>query len=181
MKTSTSPVQLVRSLSGREDVSEAVGSLHDNVRTEAGLAVWRAINDQRDVVFSELKLATQTEKYHPDLDSVGHEIGAMIKAGAASGIGRGRTHAGCPRDLGDGKGHSARGERGKNTQQPLLEQIPDAVLNGLTGGQKAATTLVLGTTDRFIGIQGYAGVGKTTQMKAVKGALETLPLMCDRN
>jgi hypothetical protein len=65
MKTSTSPVQLVRSLSGREDVSEAVGSLHDNVRTEAGLAVWRAINDQRDVVFSELKLATQTEKYHP--------------------------------------------------------------------------------------------------------------------
>jgi ABC-type uncharacterized transport system ATPase component len=55
------------------------------------------------------------------------------------------------------------------------------VLNGLTGGQKAATTLVLGTTDRFIGIQGYAGVGKTTQMKAVKGALETLPLMCDRN
>ena len=81
MKTSTSPVQLVRSLSGREDVSEAVGSLHDNVRTEAGLAVWRAINDQRDVVFSELKLATQTEKYHPDLDSVGHEIGAMIKAG----------------------------------------------------------------------------------------------------
>jgi hypothetical protein len=58
MKTSTSPVQLVRSLSGR-DVSEAVGSLHDNVRTEAGLAVWRAINDQRDVVFSELKLATR--------------------------------------------------------------------------------------------------------------------------
>jgi thymidylate kinase len=27
--------------------------------------------------------------------------------------------------------------------------------------------LVLGTTDQFIGIQGYAGVGKTTQLKAV--------------
>jgi ATP-dependent exoDNAse (exonuclease V) alpha subunit len=36
-------------------------------------------------------------------------------------------------------------------------------------------TLVLGTKDQFIGIQGYAGVGKTTQLKAVISALETLP------
>lgn len=49
------------------------------------------------------------------------------------------------------------------------------MLNGLTDGQKKATTLVLGTTDQFIGIQGYAGVGKTTQLKAVISALETLP------
>lgn len=40
---------------------------------------------------------------------------------------------------------------------------------------RKATTLVLGTTDQFIGIQGYAGVGKTTQLKAVISALETLP------
>ncbi|POV62410.1 hypothetical protein C3390_19195 [Enterobacter cloacae complex sp. ECNIH15] len=52
---------------------------------------------------------------------------------------------------------------------------PEAVLNGLTDGQKKATTLVLGTTDQFIGIQGYAGVGKTTQLKAVISALETIP------
>jgi ATP-dependent exoDNAse (exonuclease V) alpha subunit len=57
----------------------------------------------------------------------------------------------------------------------LLEQVPEAVLNGLTDGQKKATTLVLGTKDQFIGIQGYAGVGKTTQLKAVISALETLP------
>jgi hypothetical protein len=66
-------------------------------------------------------------------------------------------------------------EEGKGTQQPLLEQVPEAVLNGLTDGQKKATTLVLGTKDQFIGIQGYAGVGKTTQLKAVISALETLP------
>jgi ABC-type lipoprotein export system ATPase subunit len=65
-------------------------------------------------------------------------------------------------------------EEGKGTQQPLLEQVPEAVLNGLTDGQKKATTLVLGTKDQFIGIQGYAGVGKTT-LKAVISALETLP------
>ncbi|EPU6130791.1 conjugative transfer relaxase/helicase TraI [Enterobacter kobei] len=176
MKTSTSPVQLVRSLSGREDVSEAVGSLHDNVRTEAGLAVWRAINDQRDVVFSELKLATQAEKYHPDLDSVGHEIGAMIKTGELLQVSAGGEPMLVARATWEMEKAILRVvSEGKNTQQPLLEQVPDAVLNGLTGGQKAATTLVLGTTDRFIGIQGYAGVGKTTQMQAVKGALETLP------
>ncbi|HDR2795176.1 TPA: conjugative transfer relaxase/helicase TraI [Enterobacter asburiae] len=176
MKTSTSPVQLVRSLSGREDVSEAVGSLHDNVRTEAGLAVWRAINDQRDVVFSELKLATQAEKYHPDLDSVGYEIGAMIKTGDLLQVSAGGEPMLVARATWEMEKAILRVvSEGKNTQQPLLEQVPDAVLNGLTGGQKAATTLVLGTTDQFIGIQGYAGVGKTTQMKAVKGALETLP------
>lgn len=176
MKTSTSPVQLVRSLSGREDVSEAVGSLHDNVRTEAGLAVWRAINDQRDVVFSELKLAAQAEKYHPDLDSVGHEIGAMIKTGELLQVSAGGEPMLVARATWEMEKAILRVvSEGKNTQQPLLEQVPDAVLDGLTGGQKAATTLVLGTTDQFIGIQGYAGVGKTTQMKAVKGALETLP------
>jgi hypothetical protein len=112
------------------------------------------------VVFSELKLATQAEKYHPDLDSVGHEIGAMIKTGELFPYRPGANRCWLPARPGRWKSHSARGERGKNTQQPLLEQVPDAVLNGLTGGQKAATTLVLGTTDRFIGIQGYAAWGK---------------------
>jgi hypothetical protein len=81
MKISASPVQLVRNLSGHDDVSQAVDSLHDSVRTDAGLAVWRAINDQRTVVISELKLATEAQKYHPDLEAIGNEIGAMIKNG----------------------------------------------------------------------------------------------------
>lgn len=41
--------------------------------------------------------------------------------------------------------------------------------------KRGEETLVLGTTDQFIGIQGYAGVGKTTQLKAVISALETIP------
>ncbi|HGL4640844.1 TPA: type IV secretion system DNA-binding domain-containing protein [Enterobacter hormaechei] len=81
MKTNASPVQLVKNLSGHQDVSQAVDSLHDSVRTDAGLAVWRAINDQRTVVISELKLATEAQKYHPDLEAIGNEIGAMIKNG----------------------------------------------------------------------------------------------------
>ncbi|WP_336845283.1 AAA family ATPase [Providencia rettgeri] len=64
---------------------------------------------------------------------------------------------------------------GKGTQTPLMGSVPDAVLEGLTEGQKAATTLILTTRDQFVGIQGYAGVGKTTQLKAVIKALDTLP------
>ncbi|MFS4414399.1 AAA family ATPase [Providencia sp. T47] len=64
---------------------------------------------------------------------------------------------------------------GKGTQTPLMESVPEVVLAGLTEGQKAATTLILTTRDQFVGIQGYAGVGKTTQLKAVLKALDTLP------
>lgn len=176
MKTNASPVQLVRSLSGKEDVSEAVGSLHDGVRTDAGLAVWRAVNDQRSVVFSELKLAEAAEKYHPDFGEVGKEISAMVKGGELLRVSvRGEPQLIARSTWEMEKSILRTVEDGKNTQQPLLDNVPAAVLNGLTGGQKQATTLVLGSTDQFIGIQGYAGVGKTTQMKAVVAALDTLP------
>lgn len=176
MKISASPVQLVRNLSGHDDVSQAVDSLHDSVRTDAGLAVWRAINDQRTVVISELKLATEAQKYHPDLEAIGNEIGAMIKNGELLSVSAGGEPVLVSRSTWEMEKAILRVvEEGKGTQQPLLEQVPEAVLNGLTDGQKKATTLVLGTKDQFIGIQGYAGVGKTTQLKAVISALETLP------
>lgn len=62
---------------------------------------------------------------------------------------------------------------GKDTQVPLMASVPEAQLNGLTSGQKAATELILSSRDQFVGIQGYAGVGKTTQLKAVIKALDT--------
>ena len=176
MKTNASPVQLIRSLSGKEDVNEAVGSLHDGVRTEAGLAVWRAVNDQRNVVFSEMKLAEAAEKYHPDFGAVGNEIAAMVKDGELLRVSvRGEPQLIARATWEMEKAILRTVEDGKNTQQPLLDNVPMEVLNGLTGGQKQATTLVLGSTDQFTGIQGYAGVGKTTQMKAVVAALDTLP------
>lgn len=176
MKTSATPVQLVRTLSGKEDVSEAVGSLHDNVRTDAGLAVWRAVNDQRGVTFSELTLAKDSAKYHPNFDDIGHEITGMVKNGELMTVNVGGEPMLVARSTWEMEKAILRVvDEGKNTQQPLLDQVPRDVLNGLTSGQKQATSLVLGSTDQFTGIQGYAGVGKTTQMKAVVAALETLP------
>ncbi|MXE06714.1 AAA family ATPase, partial [Escherichia coli] len=65
---------------------------------------------------------------------------------------------------------------GKNTQRPLMETVVPSLLTGLTSGQQAASRLILESTDRFVAIQGYAGVGKTTQFRSVLAALETIRL-----
>jgi conjugative transfer relaxase protein TraI len=176
MKTNVSPVQLVRTLSGQDNVSSAVETLQDSVRTEAGLAVWRAVNDQRTVAFSPLDLAKDAVKYHPDLDAIWLEIGSMLKTGELLQV----SLSGEPRLVARSTWEMEKAilrvvEQGKNTQLPLLDHVPESVMNGLTDGQRKSTTLVLGSTDQFIGIQGYAGVGKTTQIKAVIAALDTLP------
>lgn len=175
MKTNASPVQLVRTLSGKDDVSEAVSTLRDNVQSDAELAVWRAVNDQRHVTFSELKLADDAEKFHPDFEAIDNQIRTMVKTGDLLEVSVG----GEPKLIARATWEMEKAilrvvDEGKNTQQPLLDQVPADVLSGLTRGQKAATSLVLGSTDQFTGVQGYAGVGKTTQMKAVMAALDTL-------
>ena len=64
---------------------------------------------------------------------------------------------------------------GKDAVAPLMDEVPPDVLKGLTQGQTAATKMILESTDRFLGVQGYAGVGKTTQYRAVMRAIGTLP------
>ncbi|EJE8448561.1 AAA family ATPase, partial [Salmonella enterica] len=49
------------------------------------------------------------------------------------------------------------------------------LMEKLTSGQRAATRMILETSDRFTVVQGYAGVGKTTQFRAVMSAVNMLP------
>lgn len=176
MRTHKSPVQLVRTLSGQDDVNEAVQTLNEGVKSDANLAVWRAINDQRSVTFSELVLLEKALEYHPDIRAVGREISAMVKQGDLLPL----SSQGNPELVARATWEMEKAiirviDDGKNTVEPLLEQVDPKLLDGLTGGQKQSARLVLGTRDQFTGIQGYAGVGKTTQVKAVKAAIETLP------
>lgn len=175
--SASSPVQLVRTLSGEHDISTAVASLQQGVKSDAQLAVWRATEDQREVSFSELKLTDQAVGFHNDLAAISAEIGAMVKSGDLLSV----AVRGEPRLIARATWEMEKAiirvvEEGKNTQVPLMTQVDPHLLRGLTGGQKQAATLVLGSRDQFTGIQGYAGVGKTTQVKAVKAALDTLPV-----
>lgn len=172
----SSPVQLVRRLSGQEDVSQAVGALQQGVKSDAALAVHRAIADQRSVVFSELKLVEAAQGFHPDLAAVGREVSAMVKNGDLITV----PNRGEPLLVSRATWEMEKAilrtiEAGKDTQTPLMDQVDPKLLNGLTSGQKQAARLVLGSRDQFTGIQGYAGVGKTTQVGAVKAAIDTLP------
>ncbi|EBR8158635.1 conjugative transfer relaxase/helicase TraI [Salmonella enterica subsp. enterica serovar Newport] len=64
---------------------------------------------------------------------------------------------------------------GKEAVTPLMERVPGEIMETLTSGQRAATRMILETADRFTVVQGYAGVGKTTQFRAVMSAVNLLP------
>jgi len=65
---------------------------------------------------------------------------------------------------------------GKDAVAPLMHSVPGAQMEGLTSGQRNATRMILESPDRFTLVQGYAGVGKTTQFRAVMSAINTLPV-----
>ena len=64
---------------------------------------------------------------------------------------------------------------GKDAVAPLMDRVPASLMTGLTAGQRASTRMILETPDRFTVVQGYAGVGKTTQFRAVMSAISLLP------
>ncbi|MDW5936042.1 conjugative transfer relaxase/helicase TraI, partial [Klebsiella pneumoniae] len=64
---------------------------------------------------------------------------------------------------------------GKDAVAPLMDRVPASLMTDLTAGQRAATRMILESTDRFTVVQGYAGVGKTTQFRVVMSAISLLP------
>ena len=57
---------------------------------------------------------------------------------------------------------------------PMRARAVDKALRGgpLTAGQKEAVKLILSSGDRTVGVQGYAGSGKTTMLRRAQGLLE---------
>lgn len=176
MRTTRSPLALVRQASGKEDAGEALAALNAGLLTDAQKAVSRAVAQMKEVAFSEVKLLEQAGTFFNHLGALRAEVARQVKEGDL-----------IPVKVGGGGGFVGRAtwemektiireiDAGKNTQTPLMAAIEPVLLNGLTAGQKAATTLILQSPDRFTAVQGYAGVGKTTQFRAVKAAIDTLP------
>ncbi|MGS5499889.1 conjugative transfer relaxase/helicase TraI [Citrobacter sp. SL156] len=170
----------VRQSTGEANLDTAIQASRERLMSDAEQAVNLAIPraQQGQVYLSELTLLAEAVKSGQPLADVRAEIarqvdsGALIKLDSVAGAG---NRVLVPRVAYEMEKTIIRHiAEGKDAVQPLMALTPASVLSGLTTGQRAATRTVLENTDRFMAIQGYAGVGKTTQFRAVMGALNTL-------
>ncbi|EGE1582797.1 TPA: conjugative transfer relaxase/helicase TraI [Escherichia coli] len=170
----------VRQSTGEANLDTAIQASRERLMSDAEQAVNLAIPraQQGQVHLSELTLLAEAVKSGQRLADVRAEItrqvdsGALIKLDSIAGVG---NRVLVPRVAYEMEKSIIRHiAEGKDAVQPLMALTPASVLSGLTAGQREATRTVLENTDRFMAIQGYAGVGKTTQFRAVMGALNTL-------
>lgn len=170
----------VRQSTGEANLDTAIQASRDRLMSDAEQAVSLAIPraQQGQVHLSEIALLSEAVKSGQPLTDVRTEIarqvdsGELIQLDSVSGAG---NRVLVPRVAYEMEKTIIRHiAEGKDAVQPLMTLTPASVLAGLTAGQREATRTVLENTDRFMAIQGYAGVGKTTQFRAVMGALSTL-------
>ncbi|EFH6680714.1 conjugative transfer relaxase/helicase TraI [Escherichia coli] len=170
----------VRQSTGETNLDTAIQASRERLMSDAEQAVNLAIPraQQGQVYLSEIALLSEAVKSGQPLAEVRTEIarqvnsGELIQLDSVSGVG---NRVLVPRVAYEMEKSIIRHiAEGKDAVQPLMALTPASVLAGLTAGQREATRTVLENTDRFMAIQGYAGVGKTTQFRAVMGALNTL-------
>ncbi|ELE9247914.1 conjugative transfer relaxase/helicase TraI [Enterobacter kobei] len=170
----------VRQSTGEANLDTAIRASRERLMSDAEQAVNLAIPraQQGQVHLSELTLLGEAVKSGQPLAEVRAEIarqvssGELIKLDSVAGAG---NRVLVPRVAYEMEKTIIRHiAEGKDAVQPLMALTPASVLAGLTAGQREATRAVLENTDRFMAIQGYAGVGKTTQFRAVMSALNTL-------
>ncbi|MEQ4763435.1 MobF family relaxase, partial [Klebsiella aerogenes] len=167
-------------------LADAMSAAQDALMRPAEKAVRQAVTltQGSEVVFSRPDALANALPLHPSLrqDDVDRELARQVQAGELIPV---PGPKGIAQQLYVTAASYEAEKRiirlvveGLETQSPLLsqsDQTHPALFAGLTAGQQQASSLILESTDRFIGIQGYAGVGKTTQLKTVLAALETLP------
>ncbi|MDI9224357.1 MobF family relaxase [Serratia sp. PF-27] len=194
-RTSVTITQGLQALSGKDDVTDALRSLQQARLTPTTRAVGLAIEKATgtNVMFSALKVAAlagqMDERVTPDV-ALG-ELARLERRGdiiaLATVQGRGDTYI--RRESWEQEKTVLRHiAEGKNSLPPLTTnsgltkpegdpsqtgRAADPYPN-LTQGQRQAAEMILTSKDRFVTIQGYAGVGKTTQFKVVAAALASL-------
>ena len=135
---------------------------------------------EREAVFARTDLLAATLAFDPggaDIAAVERELAAREKAGTlhparlpgAEGL---LTTDRAVADEKETIGLMQAGQ-GRGAAPMRARTVDKALRNGpLTHGQKAAVKLILATEDRTVGVQGYAGSGKTTMLNRARALLE---------
>ena len=161
---------------GRDREAEAA-----KVEVADRAAAWAVAHlSEREAVFSRTDLLTSALAWKPGKVSIGEAEAAVARLEKAGTL----LAADYPvpgdslttdRTVADERETIAVMERGRGRGgAPMRGRAVDKALrNGpLTAGQKEAVKLILSGKDRVVGVQGYAGTGKTTMLNRARALLE---------
>ncbi|EOW3324670.1 conjugative transfer relaxase/helicase TraI, partial [Escherichia coli] len=174
----------IKARAGETLLETAISLQKAGLHTPAQQAIHLALPvlESKNLAFSMVDLLTEAKSFAAEgtgFTELGGEINAQIKRGdllyvdVAKGYGTGLLVSRASYEA--EKSIIRHILEGKEAVTPLMERVPGELMETLTSGQRAATRMILETSDRFTVVQGYAGVGKTTQFRAVMSAVNMLP------
>ena len=171
--------QGIKSLSGESDLSSALRELESRKMSQPERVMRLAIEKATgtDVTFTGVRALAAVVSTDRTLTPARaeQELSRLVQRGEIFELGAEQGAAGryISRENFENEVSILRHvAEGKNSVKPLLAGgLSEDKAAGLTDGQREAGDLILTTRDRFIAIQGYAGVGKTTQFRTVSAAL----------
>ncbi|EFI3223255.1 AAA family ATPase, partial [Escherichia coli] len=173
----------IKARAGETLLETAISLQKAGLHTPAQQAIHLALPvlESKNLAFSMVDLLTEAKSFAAEGTSftdLGGEINAQIKRGdllyvdVEKGYGTGLLVSRASYEA--EKSILRHILEGKEAVTPLMERVPSELMEKLTSGQRAATRMILETSDRFTVVQGYAGVGKTTQFRAVMSAVNML-------
>ncbi|MGL0395318.1 conjugative transfer relaxase/helicase TraI, partial [Salmonella enterica subsp. enterica] len=174
----------IKARAGEVSLETAISRQKAGLHTPAQQAIHLALPvvESKNLAFSQVELLTEAKSFAAEVTGfaeLGREIDAQIKRGdllhvdVAKGYGTDLLISRASYDAEKSILHHIL--EGKEAVTPLMERVSGELMETLTSGQRAATRMILETKDRFTVVQGYAGVSKTTQFRAVMSAVNLLP------
>ena len=135
---------------------------------------------EREAVFSRTDLFAAALAHAPGMAAIGDvesEVAALERAGTLHAVDLPGAEASLTTDRTVGEEREAvalwRGGQGRGRAPMRGWQVQGHLNKGpLTAGQKDAVKLILSAKDRTVGVQGYAGTGKTTMLDRARTLAE---------
>ena len=169
---------------GRAQLPErdaSVGAAPSSLAPAAEAVAWALAHlSERQAVFSRSDLYAAALAFAPGAVAIGdaeREVAALEKAGTLHAVdipGAGDSLA-TERSAGEERETVAamRAGEGRGRSPMRSWQVQGYLSRGpLTAGQKDAVKLILSAKDRTVGVQGYAGTGKTTMLNRARALAE---------